>query len=503
MAVNLSPVGGAAVQFFDNNGVPLSGGFLYSYAAGTSTPIATYTTQAGNIANSNPIVLDSAGRVSNEIWLLTNYSYKFVLQNSSSIQIGSYDNISGINNFSSFYASTGSSLIGYNQGNANAVTTTVQAKLQENISVLDFGADKTGVANSTTAFTNAGSSSGNVEVSIPSGTYSIVSSPTASGNVTWMFEKGSTLTGAGVLPGNILSRSAYAPAWVNSTYNAAYAYMPPNSVLTSFPKSGNLGFSALGNSTLSTGATIGFSSAMVNNSAGVGSTWNFYGSTIANTGATGASTQCIELDILSSSTNVGTAIGLAINAGGEAANMISMGYSFQSVGAAIQIGVNNIGNYANVNFSKGLYITNNAIESTFNTAINLSQNHAIRWTGSGFSQLTSIQSTVSLASQSTSLAFTQYGFFVNNAGNYPLLQVNNSTSTSATNYFLFDAAVAGSTPTINAIGVDTNVDLKLFPKGTGKIDIATTGLVGTAGSIAYYLPIKVNGTIYKLALYNV
>jgi len=96
MAVNLSPLGGAGWQFFDNNGIPLSGGLLYTYLAGTTTPIATYTSASGSIANSNPIVLDSSGRPPNEIWLNGIYSYKFVLQNSSGSQIWSMDNLSGL-----------------------------------------------------------------------------------------------------------------------------------------------------------------------------------------------------------------------------------------------------------------------------------------------------------------------------------------------------------------------------------------------------------------------
>jgi hypothetical protein len=70
MSVNLSAFGGVGWQFFDNNGVPLAGGLIYTYAAGTTTPQATYTTSAGTIAHTNPIVLNSAGRVpGGEIWL--------------------------------------------------------------------------------------------------------------------------------------------------------------------------------------------------------------------------------------------------------------------------------------------------------------------------------------------------------------------------------------------------------------------------------------------------
>lgn len=101
MAVYLSPVGGAAAQFFDNNGDPLSGGKLYSYEAGTTTPQVTYTTNAGNVARTNPVVLDSAGRVPSggEIWI-TSQAYKFVLHTSADVLIATYDNIVGQGVFS-------------------------------------------------------------------------------------------------------------------------------------------------------------------------------------------------------------------------------------------------------------------------------------------------------------------------------------------------------------------------------------------------------------------
>ena len=70
MTVLLSPFSGAGQQFFDNNGLPLSGGKIYSYLAGTNTAEPTYSTSTGLIPHSNPIILDAAGRVpSGEIWL--------------------------------------------------------------------------------------------------------------------------------------------------------------------------------------------------------------------------------------------------------------------------------------------------------------------------------------------------------------------------------------------------------------------------------------------------
>jgi hypothetical protein len=91
-SVLLSPYGNGQ-QFFDDNGVPLAGGLIYTYQAGSSTPLVTYTDNGGTIANANPIVLDASGRTPQQIWLLTGFSYKFVLQNSDAVLIQTLDNI--------------------------------------------------------------------------------------------------------------------------------------------------------------------------------------------------------------------------------------------------------------------------------------------------------------------------------------------------------------------------------------------------------------------------
>jgi hypothetical protein len=92
-AVSLSIFGGVGAQFFDNNGNPLSGGKIYSYEAGTSTPLATYTSSSGAAAHTNPIILDAGGRVpGGEIWNALRL-YKFVLKTSTEVLIATYDNV--------------------------------------------------------------------------------------------------------------------------------------------------------------------------------------------------------------------------------------------------------------------------------------------------------------------------------------------------------------------------------------------------------------------------
>jgi hypothetical protein len=95
MSVNLSPVGNA-FQFFNNEGLPLNGGKLFTYQAGSTTPFATYTDVNGLIANTNPIILGTDGRPPSTIWLTDGFFYKFILTDSNDVTIQTYDNLYGI-----------------------------------------------------------------------------------------------------------------------------------------------------------------------------------------------------------------------------------------------------------------------------------------------------------------------------------------------------------------------------------------------------------------------
>ena len=103
--VSLSIFGGVGAQFFDNNGNPLTGGKIYSYEAGTTTPLATYTSSTGTTAHTNPIVLDAGGRVPSggEIWNALQL-YKFILKTSVDVTIVTFDNVGSSFNISPIIA---------------------------------------------------------------------------------------------------------------------------------------------------------------------------------------------------------------------------------------------------------------------------------------------------------------------------------------------------------------------------------------------------------------
>ena len=76
--VNIAPV----PKFqFSQNGVPLNGGKLFTYAAGTMNKLATYTDQSGTTPNTNPIILDANGQ--GDCWLASGVAYKLILSPST------------------------------------------------------------------------------------------------------------------------------------------------------------------------------------------------------------------------------------------------------------------------------------------------------------------------------------------------------------------------------------------------------------------------------------
>lgn len=93
--VTVAPMPFVVPQFFDSSGHACAGCKIGTFAAGTSTPLATYADPSGVFPNSQPVVLDSAGRA--RIYL-TGASYKLVLSTAAGTQIWSVDQVAGSNN---------------------------------------------------------------------------------------------------------------------------------------------------------------------------------------------------------------------------------------------------------------------------------------------------------------------------------------------------------------------------------------------------------------------
>lgn len=174
-------------QFFAADGTPLVGGKLYSFAAGTTTPLATYTDSTGATANTNPIILDSRGEAN--VWLGTS-AYKLALYTSTDVLIWTVDNVTSVSPLTSLAASNGSSLVGFIQTGTGAAATTVQARLRQTLSVKDFGAAGDGTTDDTTAIQNALNEGTGRSVYFPAGTYRI--------STTLVVKTSTTLVGDGM-----------------------------------------------------------------------------------------------------------------------------------------------------------------------------------------------------------------------------------------------------------------------------------------------------------------
>ena len=125
-------------QFFTAGGIPLVGGKVYTYAAGTTTPLATYTTAAASTPNTNPVILDSRGEAS---IFFSAANYKIVVKDSLDSTIWTQDNLAGdaaATIVANLAASTGSSLVGHIASGTGAVATTVQSKLRERVTAFDM-----------------------------------------------------------------------------------------------------------------------------------------------------------------------------------------------------------------------------------------------------------------------------------------------------------------------------------------------------------------------------
>jgi hypothetical protein len=82
-------------QFTANDGTILAGGFVYFYQAGTAVLQATYSDAAGTVPNTNPLALNSDGRLTQPVYLGTAGDYKELVTTSGGATVDPwpFDNI--------------------------------------------------------------------------------------------------------------------------------------------------------------------------------------------------------------------------------------------------------------------------------------------------------------------------------------------------------------------------------------------------------------------------
>ncbi len=191
--VALSPGNFLFQAFSDQTGLPLTNGLLYTYISGTNTPLATYTDATGTVPAANPLVLNPEGKIS--IWLGSGLNYRFALydQTGSFLQTGfpldgiSSSNVSLAQNSlelggqpASYYLTAlqlagvssgqGDNLVGVQSSLSGGAVRTQHQKNADYVSVEDFGADPTGVLDSTAAINTAIQSGAGV-INFKPGTY--------------------------------------------------------------------------------------------------------------------------------------------------------------------------------------------------------------------------------------------------------------------------------------------------------------------------------------------
>lgn len=160
--MNLSPL--PIQKFFDNAGVPLAGGKLFTYVASTTTKVATYTDSTGGTPNTNPVVLNYRGEAN--IWLDPTLTYKFVLSPSTDTDpptnpVWTVDNISAGISYVNLLAIITQSFLGailYPINAAEIAAGLSNANLNRIYTYGDvrrYLADPTGVSDSSTAWSNA------------------------------------------------------------------------------------------------------------------------------------------------------------------------------------------------------------------------------------------------------------------------------------------------------------------------------------------------------------
>jgi hypothetical protein len=420
-----------------------------------------------------------------------------------------------------------------NGGNANDISYTltapgatlqsVQTKLEQYVSVKDFGAVGDGVTDDLAAFEDAANSDTITQVLIPAGSYYLSAVLTTTGSVTWVVDRNVTFTGTDILryiqPNRIVSFGGYRsiesdPAF----YNGIFGYLEQNASLSGYANIGIHGSArSFGGAGTAGEADIGIAAFGYNDIiGGFQGVWGLYSTVMRASGVLGA-THGMEIDVANMGATVpiwpatpfmqGLTSGAWICSGGESTEPSAGG----SPGAA-SVGIAIIRNDSQVvktaSFEKGIVFHNNAILGTdgatgIGIAIAFATGHSMQWYNNSNQLCAEIVATGrTLANTGFRMDFTDTGIRFEDriTGAFSLAITKPAVPA---NGLSIAGSEAGSPIIVSAQGSDTNIDLVIAAKGTGVLDFRNIAFAGSAGSSAGYLPVKVNGVSYKIQLFNV
>lgn len=383
--------------------------------------------------------------------------------------------------------------LAFTQSGTGASTRTVDAKLKEVVSVLDFGADATGATSSVTAFNNAGSAAGAgnpIEVHIPRGTYNLASNPAPTGNVTWVVHKGATFTGTGrlsYLNDKIVNYGAY-KSLLNDTsfYNGVYEYLEDAAAQSVYGRLGLTGVvQSAGGAGTAGEANIAVSAFAAHNlNPSVGGVWGLYSTVLRASGVSGA-THALEVDVANFGSTVqlfpnapftaGQTTGAWICTGGETTEP-SAGGSPGVASVAIGIIQNDAQTVKTAKWDKGILFHSTAINGADGTggsnrgvAIAFASGHQMRWYNNSNQDIAEIVASNTDVTLAYIMNFSQFGLLVTHRATGQDIFAVRELANAANGIQVMPTVAAGGKVTLTAAGADTNIGINLAPKGTGNV----------------------------------
>lgn len=213
-------------------------------------------------------------------------------------------------------------------------------------------------------------------------------------------------------------------------------------------------------------------------------------------------THCFELDMV----NYGNAVSVQpydmFQQGLTAGAWIASGGEIATTKASVAIAIMNNGS----TWDKGIVFHSTSLEggdgiNGSGVAMEMAKGHTLRWMFGSGSLGASVSSSVSNAAAQQSMQYTDVGLLYRNSASKNMLQID--ISNTFVNGIRMTPGNAGTAPAIISQGDDANIDLRLSPKGSGRVSIMNAPVSATAGSQGGFFVVKLGTTEVKVPYYNI